>query len=85
MTSICCICEIVTSEMTMHPARCYRMHGSVAHKVCTDCWWRKTGFAEECGNHNCPGCIKNIPLNYKSKRRHQSIDLSEFVMDLTNE
>lgn len=83
MSSICCMCNRKDIEESMNPVKCYLMHGSVAHKVCSICWWGKNGFASEGGNHNCPGCIKNMSLGKRIRTR--TFDLSEFVIDLCDD
>ena len=63
----CCICsktldENVEQPVTLIPSQCkakYRMNG---HRLCDVCWFEK--FALEGTSHQCPGCIKNIPLTF---------------------
>ena len=63
----CCICsksldENVDNPVTLIPSQCkakYRMNG---HRLCDVCWFEK--FALEGTSHQCPGCIKNIPLTF---------------------
>ena len=59
----CCMCdkEIVKKDGLM-PGKCFRKHGAIrAHRICQECWW--SVFAKEGTNHDCPGCVKGLPLN----------------------
>jgi hypothetical protein len=52
-------------------------NGVVAHRICNKCWWEpETGFAVEERNHDCPGCLKGLPLN-KDNSEQEIIDLTE--------
>jgi hypothetical protein len=73
----CCICgESNDVGKTLMPRKCLNQHGVSAHRICQKCWWdKKTGFALEGVNHDCPGCVKGIPLN-KNKTPVETVDLT---------
>lgn len=79
----CCVCNNKITGRSLHPSKCYQIHGSIAHTICSECWWNKSGFASEYHSHQCPGCIKNQPL--KMRVRTRRVDLSEFFMDLSED
>ncbi len=66
MVTICCMCiKHIEKSKSLIPSICLSNHGINAHRICQDCWWQpNTGFACEYGNHSCPGCRNNVPLNY---------------------
>ena len=74
----CCLClknKIVSG--TLIPRKCLKTNGFCAHRICNKCWWEPNiGFAVEERNHDCPGCIKTLPLN-KNKDNGLVIDLTE--------
>lgn len=53
----CCICFRFTerNNIFFQPARCFRIEEF--HKICKECWFCPNGFAEEDGDHRCPGCL----------------------------
>ena len=73
----CCICsqtEFICD--TLIPRKCLKTNAFSAHRICNKCWWEpETGFAVEERNHDCPGCIKALPLN-KNKDTGVVIDLT---------
>ena len=58
----CCMCgKKINSGEALVPQECLMKYGKYrAHKICPECWWGE--FAKEGVTHNCPGCVKNIPL-----------------------
>lgn len=74
----CCICgESNDVGKTLMPRKCLNQHGVSAHRICQKCWWdKKTGFALEGVNHDCPGCVKGLPLN-TNKTPGEIVDLTE--------
>ena len=81
----CCMCENRIRGDYLVPSKCLKEHGSVAHKICGDCWWKKDGFATEGTNHECPGCVKKLPLSNKTKQPVIASSKPENVIDLTEE
>lgn len=65
----CAMCEKTVSKTdTLVPSGCSLQHGQRAHRICQKCWWDpNTGFALETSSHQCPGCIKGLPLLPKEK------------------
>ena len=63
----CCMCEaIVDKGKTFIPRKCLTQNMQKAHRICENCWWNK--FAEENAKHECPGCVKGLPLTeYKQE------------------
>lgn len=76
----CCMCEKNIKGKFLNPAKCLKEHGSISHKICEDCWWKKDGFATEGVNHSCPGCVKGMPLGKQIK---QSVPKDALIIDLT--
>lgn len=74
----CCICgKNEDVGKTLMPRKCLNQYGVSAHRICQKCWWdKKTGFALEGVNHDCPGCVKGLPLN-TNKTPGEIIDLTE--------
>ena len=63
----CSVCTtfVEINEYTLIPARCKRRHGLRGHPICFECWFygkNEPAFADEFTQHDCPGCIKNLPL-----------------------
>lgn len=76
----CCMCEnTVNKDEALIPRVCLVKHGiNRAHRICRDCWLNlKTGFARENASHECPGCIKGIPLTEYKKMPPVVVDLTE--------
>jgi len=75
----CCICEtVVYNKQTFIPRKCINRYGEyLAHKICDQCWWDH--FADEYADHNCPGCIKGLPLTERNIYR------APIFVDLTTE
>jgi hypothetical protein len=73
----CCMCnKEIINEDGLIPAKCLTKYGSIrAHRICEECWFDK--FAKEGVNHNCPGCIKNLPLKGLPNDNSVIIDLTE--------
>jgi hypothetical protein len=72
----CSMCEkIVNKEDTLIPQKCLNKNGKSAHRICQDCWWNK--FALEGISHECPGCVKGLPLTEYKKEQPIFIDLTE--------
>jgi len=73
----CAMCgKIVSKKDTLVPSICSLQHGQRAHRICQNCWWDpNTGFALENGSHQCPGCVKGLPLLPKEKAI--TIDLTD--------
>lgn len=65
----CSMCEKPeTKTDTLVPSVCSLQHGQRAHRICQKCWWDpNTGFALETSSHQCPGCVKGLPLLPKEK------------------
>jgi hypothetical protein len=63
----CCMCgETGRRDNTLVPSACLTKHGERAHRICQDCWWNE--FAIEGASHQCPGCVKHLPLTAPLKR-----------------
>jgi hypothetical protein len=75
----CCICEKeVHRNNTMTPSICYRKYMNKSHRICSYCWFNPdTGFALENRSHECPGCIKKLPLTKVSYDKTEVIDLTD--------
>lgn len=75
----CCMCEkIVVIKFTFMPRECLMKHGKASHRICEYCWWDPiNGFALESASHECPGCIKGIPLTPFKKETTIFVDLTE--------
>jgi hypothetical protein len=75
----CCMCETYAKkENTLVPRRCLTAHGKAAHRICQDCWWDPiSGFAREDAPHDCPGCVKDMPLTDYKKEPPILVDLTE--------
>jgi len=75
----CCMCErIVLIEITFVPRECLIKYGKAAHRICEDCWWDPSnGFALETSSHECPGCIKGLPLTQFEIVQPILVDLTE--------
>jgi hypothetical protein len=72
----CCICEKnVNKDNTFAPLQCLNKYGRATHRVCSECWWDK--FAIEDISHECPGCIKGLPLTRVEKEPPIVIDLTK--------
>lgn len=73
------MCErIVLLEITFVPGKCLMKHGKAAHRICEDCWWdNEKGFALETSSHECPGCLKGLPLTPFIKEPPIFVDLTE--------
>lgn len=74
---VCCQCE---SELCVRPGNalralsCFQKYGDDgSHKICTTCWFEgkdgRTPFADEGGDHRCPGCVKEWPRADRIWRR----------------
>jgi hypothetical protein len=74
----CCICrKNKVIGTTLIPRKCLNKNGVSSHRICQKCWWKpETGFASEGVIHDCPGCVKKLPLN-KNKNHDEVIDLTE--------
>jgi hypothetical protein len=74
----CCMCEkVINKDNTFVPLKCLNKHGKAAHRICQDCWWDPNiGFAREGVSHECPGCIKGLPLTYVKKEAPIYVDLT---------
>ena len=74
----CCVCGKSNNVgETLMPRKCLNKHGVSAHRICQDCWWnKKKGFALEGVKHDCPGCVKGLPLN-TNKTPGETVDLTE--------
>jgi hypothetical protein len=47
----------------LSPVKCIIRNGlERSHKICQECWFKD--FAKEEIHHACPGCEKNMPLQY---------------------
>jgi hypothetical protein len=75
----CVLCDKNLNEKPFIPSGCYSKHGKYcAHKICSKCWW--DDFAQENKSHQCPGCVKGIPLNKNindNLNKNMVIDLTE--------
>ena len=73
----CCICDKeISREDSLVPAVCLSKNGDIrGHRICKECWFN--GFAKEGVNHECPGCVKNLPLNGQPIDKTVVIDLTE--------
>lgn len=80
-TDMCCMCMQPIESKYFQPSKCLQKYASRAHKICSECWWGE--FAKEGITHECPGCIKNIPLSKKGKKNIKDIDTIE--IDLTDD
>jgi len=65
----CCMCErTVNKTGTLVPSKCSIQNSQAAHRICSDCWWDEhRGFAREEASHECPGCVKGLPLTKYEK------------------
>ena len=74
----CCMCEKnVNKYNTFVPLECLNKHGKTAHRICCFCWWdQEKGFAREDISHECPGCIKGLPLTYVKMEPPIYVDLT---------
>ena len=75
----CCMCEkIVDKNNTFIPKECLINNGKkAAHRICKECWWNpETGFAREDAPHNCPGCLKGLPLTEHKREEPIVVDLT---------
>jgi hypothetical protein len=61
----CCMCEnTYRRDKMLIPSACSLKNRERAHRICQDCWWDETnGFANENASHECPGCVKKMPLH----------------------
>jgi hypothetical protein len=75
----CCMCgKMVNKDYTMSPSGCLMKHGEGAHRICQDCWWNpEKGFGRENASHECPGCLKGLPLTPFEKKDYGVIDLTD--------
>lgn len=76
----CCMCgKEINTEVGLIPRKCLIKHGAIrAHRICQDCWWDPVdGFAKEGTNHDCPGCVKGLPLNGHATSGPVLVDLTE--------
>ena len=73
----CCICDKeLRREDGLVPASCLAKYGAIrGHRICKKCWFNK--FAKEGVNHECPGCVKSLPLNGPVHDPSVVIDLTE--------
>ena len=76
---ICGMCQrFVLLEITFVPGKCLTNHGKAAHRICEVCWWdNEKGFALETSSHECPGCLKGLPLTPFIKEPPIFVDLTE--------
>jgi hypothetical protein len=74
----CCMCgQKKATYTTLIPRKCLNKSGVSSHRICQQCWWNpKTGFALEGVKHDCPGCVKGLPLN-TNQNPDEIIDLTE--------
>ena len=74
----CCICDKeISREDSLVPAVCLSKNGDIrGHRICKECWFNS--FAKEGVNHECPGCVKNLPLNGQPIDKTVVIDLTEY-------
>ena len=57
----CCMCGNTEQRNNMlAPSICLQNNRERAHRICQSCWWND--FAIEGANHDCPGCVKHLPL-----------------------
>ena len=75
----CCICvKEITDIDNLRPSICYRKYMDKSHPICSDCWFNPdTGFALENRSHECPGCIKNLPLTKVYYNETEVLDLTD--------
>ena len=72
----CSVCEQKKpkAQVTLCPLRCLNRNAdptTIPHRICDDCWFGNNGFGTEGGNHPCPGCQKEIPLQRIKRSRRQ--------------
>jgi len=75
----CCMCgKEVDIKDTLIPQACLIKNGAKAHRICQECWWDpESGFAREGISHDCPGCVKNLPLTQVAPKSTVIVDLTE--------
>ena len=73
----CCMCDKeISRENSLVPAVCLSKNGDIrGHRICKECWFNS--FAKEGVNHECPGCVKGLPLTEYKKEQPIIIDLTE--------
>lgn len=79
----CCMCEKSIKGKSLVPVKCLMKHGERAHTICSDCWWKNDGFATEGENHECPGCIKKMPL--RELKKESKTPKTPIILDLTED
>ena len=73
---VCCICENPQlKDNVFIPRICLNKNGMAAHRICKTCWWN-TFYAEN-KSHECPGCIKGLPLNLRKETWIINVDLTD--------
>lgn len=80
---LCCMCEEPTDYISSLIPRACPYGSDRQHRICNICWWSgkhgKIAFASENASHQCPGCVKNLPLsNWKTsanQNKNQPVDI----------
>lgn len=75
--SQCAACgRFVSCKNSMVPLACLNRHGLAAHRLCVKpCWFPL--FAQEGGDHRCPGCVKGLHLNHFCRRQQLGLRNAE--------